>query len=537
MKIAPVSSSYVEELDDPFLRLWPHRFNYIYASHPAPNRKPEWHTESRHPLSDRLILQGSGLFGVRFGSETRYILLDIDCDSAYHPSRDPFAISRIMEALEPLGLTRYIACTSSYSGGLHIYFPFAEAQKSWEIALAVATLIENAGCKIAPGTLELFPNPRQFNVKGTQSLFNAHRLPLQAGSYLVNTAWEPVWSSKEQYVKAWEMAVAQNTITHKSVTRIIKAARRRNYVITKKAEKFLNDLNAEIEIGWTGPGQTNRLLGRIAMRSYVFGHILGASHPLTGEDLVRDIVRVAKELPGFTEWCNHQHELEKKAREWARSVEGSTRYYHYGRDKKESIAQELNTPTWNEQQEVAARDKIRMAIATLLEEGRLPIRVGERFFILTKEFQIGGSTLYRHKDLWHPAHLRDITPVENPPVPPDEKAPSWVDHSPVPTQEGHTSLLGVNGGKNTTDKHLSPLEQELYQEVGGKSSSVTPPDTVQEAIAREQQQKRNRRQLDRDEQIIFFLDSGDSILIKEAFLMLGWDIDTCGGDGPAPAPP
>jgi hypothetical protein len=35
---------------------------------------------------------------------------------------------------------------------------------------------------------------------------------------------------------------------------ILKAARRRQFRVTGKADKFLNDLNAEIEQGWTGAG-------------------------------------------------------------------------------------------------------------------------------------------------------------------------------------------------------------------------------------------------------------------------------------------
>ena len=92
----------VREWDNKFLSLFPHRFDYIWAEPPSPSAPIEWKTESRHPLSDRLIQQGAYLYGVRFGAETNYCLLDIDAGSAYHPQRDPLAISRIAAALEPL---------------------------------------------------------------------------------------------------------------------------------------------------------------------------------------------------------------------------------------------------------------------------------------------------------------------------------------------------------------------------------------------------------------------------------------------------
>jgi hypothetical protein len=111
---------YVQEWNDLFLALFPHRYDYIWAEHPHPDVKVEWQTERRYPLSDRILDQGAHLYGVRFGAKTSYTLLDIDQGSRYHPNRDPFAIRRIVEALEPLGIVSYVACTSSYSSGLHL---------------------------------------------------------------------------------------------------------------------------------------------------------------------------------------------------------------------------------------------------------------------------------------------------------------------------------------------------------------------------------------------------------------------------------
>jgi hypothetical protein len=65
----------VQELDNEFLRLFPHRYDYIWAVHPNPGAKPDWQTETRHPLADRTIQQGSQLYGVRFGTETSYALI------------------------------------------------------------------------------------------------------------------------------------------------------------------------------------------------------------------------------------------------------------------------------------------------------------------------------------------------------------------------------------------------------------------------------------------------------------------------------
>ncbi|NJN31678.1 MAG: hypothetical protein HC824_15585 [Synechococcales cyanobacterium RM1_1_8] len=324
VNIAAQPFSYVQEWSTTFLSLFSHRFDYIFAPFPGPGQKPNWRTESRHPLSDRIITQSSTLFGLRFGPETRYCMVDIDIDSAYHPKQDPHAITRLLSSLEPLGLVSPLLCTSSYSGGLHIYFPFAKPQRSWKLASALATLIEAAGFKIQQGQLELFPNTKNYVAAGSPSLFNAHRLPLQEpGSYLLNNNLEPVWSDQEQFVELWQRCVERNDLNKLKIRNVLKQQKRTRHFISEKADKFLNDLNAEIEPGWTGKGQTNRLLGRITMRCFIFHHVIAGGLPLTGQTLIQEIIDTAKSLPGYKTWCQHQHEISKRVMDWVRCIENS----------------------------------------------------------------------------------------------------------------------------------------------------------------------------------------------------------------------
>lgn len=463
----------VREWDNEFLALFPHRFDYIWAEYPDLGATVEWKTESRHPLSDRLIQQGAYLYGVRFGAETNYCLLDIDTGSAYHPKQDAFAISRIAAALEPLGLASYVACTSSYSSGLHLYFPFQQSQSSWQLAITLACLLENAGFKLQPGQLEVFPNPKPYATEGALSLFNAHRLPLQVGSYLLNEEFQPIWSDCQRLIQQWELAQQRNAVDSNTLKQILKQAKRRHFGISGKAEKFVNDLNAEIELGWTGSGQTNRLLGRITMRAYIFHHVLSGGEPLKGDTLVSEIVETAQSLPGYQEWCRHQHEIEHRAEEWARCIENS-HYFHFGDQSKKPKLEvqdpELATaidhsPSWNQRQSAATRDRIRRAIADLLENNTLPVRPTARFQALL-QYGIGGASLYRHRDLWHPHYFelnspQDLadeleSPVENPPDPPSIKTDCQLDcakdasnwHSPP-------SLLPINDGDNPSHNTFS----------------------------------------------------------------------------------
>jgi hypothetical protein len=519
----------IQETEDAFLRLFPHRYDYIWAVHPLPSSKPDWQTETRHPLSDRLIQQGSYLYGVRFGPETNYAVLDIDAGSPYHPRQDDQAIDRLLTALEPLGFVSHLAVQSSHSGGLHLYFPFDTAQASWKLASAISSLLENAGFKLYPGHLEVFPNPRPYLVEGQPSLYSAHRLPLQMGSYLLNSDYQPVTCSQSNFLQQWHHARDRNDVETKTIARIISQAKRRCFKLSGKADKFLNDLNAEIEVGWTGHGQTNRLLGRIAMRTYVFHHILHGVEPLIGDRLVQEIIAISQTLPGYQDWCQHQHEIENRAEEWARSVETS-HYFPYGNKllNDRSLELERQPNPWNKQRLEETRQKIQKAIADLLNRSLLPSNATKRFKILIT-YGIGGGSLYKHRDLWHPEFLA------NPEVETGEN--NW---------HISTNLLDKSDSNQLLDGTLSDLDFSKSAQLDGNSLPSKPlgeyrptdivPNLWQElqntAIddlnTREQTHpptpKPSLRQIDR---MTAFLISNDPILMAEA---LAWfkhhDIDT-----------
>lgn len=456
------SFAFIQEWSDRFLALFSHRYDYIWAERPVPRQKPQWQTESRHPLSDRQLNEGEHLYGVRFGPQTQYLLLDIDIGSPYHPKSDHLAVARIVDALEPLGLVSYVACSSSYSGGLHLYFPFLEPQKSWDLAFTVRTLLERSGFDVRQGQLELFPNPKLYVPSGTPGLYAAHRLPLQEpGSYLLNADWTPYSSSRQQFVTVWQWASERNLISTEAITSIIEKTRYQKRGLTRGASKFLNDLDTEIEQGWTGYGQTNRLLGRIAMRSYIFGHILYGCEPLESSSLVRDIVQVAQRLPGYRDWCRHQHEIEKRAEDWARCIENSEYFPYRMGSKKLRLLSKLElqpeTESWNQKQANDARTRIREAIAHLLNQGHLPSSTTARFKALVG-MGIGGSTLYRHRDLWHPdcfknapENFEDLTSSE-------DGAQSLEDYAP-----SLKSLLELNGRNSLIDNASQTLQANSFK--------------------------------------------------------------------------
>ncbi len=410
MQVAPSRAfPSVTEGDDPFLALWPHRYDYLWAEHPEPDARPDWQTESRHPLSDRLLQAGTHLYGVRFGKQTDYLLLDIDAGSHYHPQRDRLAIPRLLAALEPLGLVETVAITSSYSGGIHLYLPFQKTQETWAIAQVVSTLLANAGFKLKPGQLELFPNPKPYSE--SPSLYAAHRLPLQAGSYLLNSDFQPIYGEQTTFVQRWQFAQHRNAIDQRTLKRVLQQTKRQRYKLSGKAEKFLHDLNTEVLAGWTDSGQTNYLLGRIAMREYIFGHVQRGGEPLTGADLAAAICEVARSLPGFEAYCRHQSDIEQRALFYARSIQTS-RYYPFGTKHQAKTAPlpvplAPPKPNWNQEQSQAARDRIQSALTDLRQRHALPETTTARREAI-RAYGIGNQTLDKYKELWHPHHLKAI---------------------------------------------------------------------------------------------------------------------------------
>lgn len=400
---------FVREWDDQFLQLFPHRGDYLWANHPEPDKRPEWKTESRYLLSDRTIKQGAYLFGVRFGPTTKYFVLDIDIRSYYHPQQDPFAIWKMLEALEQLGLVSYVAITSSGSGGLHLYFPFEEAQVSWAIALAAKTLLENKGFKFQGGQLEIFPNPKPYSE--AQTNYNGHRLPLQQGSYLLDNSLEPTFTTQTTFVHHWQFAERRNIVSRQEIERVVHAAQRQNYgkKLKVSGQKYYSDLCRDISDGFTGSGQTQHLFAKVANRERVFYHAIHGGKPLEGEALANRIAEVICSLSGFDEFCSHKHEIDKLAKYWARAAE--RRYYPYGSSKPllpdQTILEGPKQLTWNEQQAQGARERIKQAIADLLDKNALPIQATARRNAL-RGYKIGNVTLDKNRDLWHPDNLDSL---------------------------------------------------------------------------------------------------------------------------------
>ena len=96
------------------------------------------------------------ILGKRFGKLTNYLMVDVDVNSPFHPRNG--GLKPILDAMEAIGLCRYLIVRSSLSGGLHIYFPLAEPVSSLGLASTAHAALTARGVKIVSGQCELFPN-------------------------------------------------------------------------------------------------------------------------------------------------------------------------------------------------------------------------------------------------------------------------------------------------------------------------------------------------------------------------------------------
>ena len=370
-----------------FAALFPHLWDWIVKDAEG------WHTNSKYPLSPRDLIEKlrspNEIIGVRFGTETRYLMLDVDADSPYHPEKDEQGINKIVGSMEGIGLTRYILVQSSDSTGLHLYFPLPEPVNSFSLACAARHTLEKAGLTIKGGTLETFPNVKAYS-ETTKTLFNGHRLPLQEGSYLLNSNYEPYAQSLEAFLIAWKNAAASQDM--KILNKAIATAPRPKTFKTKETSKgneWRSDLERRIETGWTDKGQTNELMFQIAQYGRVF---LGIDDEI---ELAEYIATKTKSSNGFYEYSNHTQEVEQLALDKAKNVIAN--YYPYG-SKSGLTNSERNGKT--KEQKPSALERIKAAIAELADQVFETTRaLLER---LAKLLNISYSTLYKFKEVWQP---------------------------------------------------------------------------------------------------------------------------------------
>ena len=404
-----------------FCQIFNHPWKFIIAPVPESGERPAWKTESAYPLQPRNLwdtyCDSSHLLGLRFGKETRYALLDIDRGSRYHFLNDLKQFKSILEICEGIGLCRPLVIQSSDSGGIHIYFFLPEPIPTFKLACAIRFALLEAGVLLQPGEIESFPNVKAY-AKNFPSNYNAHRLPLQVGSVLLDDDFEPLTNNLAWFLDLADTAAACQDLTELAAA-ISKSYQRqsRTYTpsISNRAQEWKSHLENRSIQGWTGKSQTNELLKDFATYGVVW-------LALKGQALVDHVVATAINAPGYQQFCSHQHETRQRAIDWSKAAETYYSPYCSHPNRNNPYKQTFDpNPTnnivdfpnrANAQRHQQTQERIRQVVAYLEEKGTLPAAATARSTAIISAsialHGIGVSQTTLHKQtylpLWHPKH-------------------------------------------------------------------------------------------------------------------------------------
>jgi hypothetical protein len=408
-------------------------FEWISSSD---STEPNWKTRTDRSLSlgelVREYLDIEKLIGVGFGKTTKYAMLDLDWTSKYHPAYDIDAFIKLLHTLEQIGLTRYIVIQSSHSRGLHIYFPLPKAVKTYHLAASIRITLINAGFEIKNGQLEIFPNCKRYaKAKGDYSHYKPHRLPLQpnSGSWLMeddglNPQFIPdnIEAQLEALNHQWEWAAQgqDRTLLERKLPELYQKYKTTKHKYQDRAEdwqsdeaqKWQKDLELTIKVGWTEFAMTYILLPKFLAYGVVF-------LKLEGQELYDWMYQAIVTAPGYRQYCQHQHEIEKLIASWIKTNERTGYYspyrsypdreqtFPFGKTRKaKKVVRKINSGNIRRADE--AKSRIEGAYENLKEEFTAETKITEMRERLRAKIQemyevgIGTDTLTRHKNIWHP---------------------------------------------------------------------------------------------------------------------------------------
>ena len=454
----------------------------MFSHRNSPIRKTDGWFTCKNYLTDDLLISlwnsPTDIVGVRFGPKTKYCLLDIDIDSPHHP-RNSNNLRNILGCLEDVGLIDPVPIQSSDSGGLHIYYFLPEQVPTFGLASLLSNTLISAGFDIKKGHLEIFPNPKRYvdtENHREYSQYNGHRLPLQQGSYLLDNSYNPYSDS----IKSFDTAV-ETSSKSQDLDLILKWIEfyKNNPKFRKKSSKKLpsilalwrEDFRKISETGWTGFHQTNALLCSVSKYIVVFTD-------LSDSEQLSEMLRVVTNLPGYKDYCRHQHEIEVLCRDWLTS---SRRYYwRYGTDSK----RKPNTTFKKAFEPVLANIKVEESAKSRLLETLTHLR-GQVFPSVCSLFRavvskakclfnkgFSNRTLYKYQELWeslvNPEVIAENSKLDSSPPKISSKSenPETLIEKPLPTPPPINECLYMQSGSvpDPTQEKLnlsSPLADRL----------------------------------------------------------------------------
>lgn len=402
--------------------LFPNGWDWIYTPTPAPGDKPQWETITQFPLSpieqEQLHQDSSCLIGTRPGSKTRWLVIDIDKHSPYHPRQTPQWLPQIQQHLEDIGLCRILINQSSHSGGLHLYLPLPHPVSSFWLSVCIQQHLNAIGINLKAGDCELYPNPKRYIPKGQGfSKFAALRLPMQpnSGFTLLDPDLNPQPCTLDQWLHLFEQSASAQDLP--TLTRAIEHSKQNHRIRKTRHPHSLDSWHQRIQQekhqGWTGPHQTNEKLKQIACEARVF---MGMDSP---QQIAQYIQTTALNSPGFQEHSNHTHNLKQRSLEIAH---WSMRYYWpigTNPSRETNYKSPQTAPAdfnYHQSKREAAQHRIQQAVEHLKQQNQLPDTITARARAIAHQAHVSQKTLYKafNKPLWHPDHQPQQSPTTNP---------------------------------------------------------------------------------------------------------------------------
>jgi hypothetical protein len=368
--------------------------------------EPEWAT-IRYKIQatdlDRIFVSEDTLIGVRFGKLTKYLVIDIDIRSLCHPEVNKNEWNRLMKALEDVGLTDRIIIQSSDSGGLHVYFWFGEELETYKVAQLLWSVCHLGGFELRGGNVETFPNAKKYSL--IPSMYNGHRLPLQpeSGSILLDEYFEEIetinpWGefcyrvqTSQQDIEELKRKLAWGERYHKKYARYQGVAG-----LCSSAAEWQKSLIDRLTLGWTSKGQTNELIRTACVLAWVFGD---------GSRNDAAIVEKLVNMPGYSEFCGHQREIESRVEDWMDCV--TKQYWPYCRPDMRPFASmrdeqpaAVKPPATKLKDDVM--DRLRQVVAAVVDQP-LPTKISEVIQLIQEKAKemfgrgFGINTLYNSR--------------------------------------------------------------------------------------------------------------------------------------------
>lgn len=175
-----------------------------------------------------------------------------------------------------------------------------------------------------------------------------------------------------------------------------------NKNLEQKQREWRQSLEDRLKLGWTDRGQTAEIVRSACVKAHIFG------------DNCRDDAAIVQEvigLPGYEEYCEHQHEIVRYVTDW---MDVTSKYWSHWRSKRQQVILRKEQPPKKEPK--AKSTKIRddilsrlRPVVTVLATQPLPMKIADIVQMIQskseemfgKKFGINTLYSYRYKAEWY----------------------------------------------------------------------------------------------------------------------------------------